>query len=145
MEVPVVASKSEVQQHSVEQNVDTQVHGGVGRRGADPQNFLPGQSPTARGCLGLYGFSAGQGPPSLRGADFHGLQTLVPGQGSTALRGADLHEDLNGFVPNRSWWWSSWLSPGTEFNSACWSSSSLFFITQVDTHRGGTSLEEAAP
>ena len=50
-EVPVVESLSELQQHSVEPNVDIPVHGGVGRRAADLHGFLPGPSPTACGWL----------------------------------------------------------------------------------------------
>ena len=68
VEVPV-ASQSEFQQHSVEQNVDIPVQCGGGRRAADLQGFVPGQSPTARGWL-----------------DGGGPQGFHPGQGSTALR-----------------------------------------------------------
>ena len=45
----LAVSQSEFQHHSVEQNVNIPVHGGVGRRAADLQGFLPGPSPTARG------------------------------------------------------------------------------------------------
>ena len=69
---------------------------GVGRRA------LPGQSPAARGWLdggGLQGFPTGQGPPPLRGADFLGVQSLVPGQGSTAHRGAQSGVGRRRLVP----------------------------------------------
>ena len=63
VEVPVVESQSEFQQHSVEQTVDIPVHGGVKWARGDLQGNLPGRSSTA----------------SSRG----GLQRFVPGQSST--------------------------------------------------------------
>ena len=147
------------QQQFVEQTVDIPVHGGVKRAWGDLQEHLPGQSSTAlrradfEVCpQGLVpgqgstappgadlhvdpqGFPSGQGSTALRGADLHEhFQGLVPVQGSTALRGAD--SGLHGFVPGQSTLWrSSRWSPWEKFNSASWSSSSLSFVTQVDSH-----------
>ena len=47
VEVPVLGSLSESQQHSVEQNVDIPVHGGAHRARRDLQGSVPGQSSTA--------------------------------------------------------------------------------------------------
>ena len=85
VEVLVLSSRSESQQHFVEQNVDIPVHGGVQRARGDLQGNIPGQSSLAISRGGLQCSVPGQ---SSTASSREGLQGHVLGQGSSALRAA---------------------------------------------------------